>query len=179
MKIAYCTILIFHLFFAICFSQKKETDLAIQIAVKDFLHAGKLIKEDSVFDISITNTSDDVLGVSIFGSTNKLLPTSKNIVGTSYKGFPTNYIEEGNKLFYWYDSTKNITADLIAELSRYKLIDSLNVNGFVGIPDALRDDSKKAAHYYFCKCNLQVYKKVYTNHAMGWYDPPKVSCFSK
>lgn len=179
MKIAYCAILIFHLFFTCCFSQEKKTDVAIQIAVKDFLHYRKLIKQDNVFSIRITNVNDNILGVSITGTTNKLLPTPETKIGTSKKGFPTMYIIEGNKLFYWYDSTKNITTDLIAELSRYKHIDSINVSGFVGIPSFNRDDRQKGVDYYFCKNNFQVYKKVHTYHAIGWYTPPKISCISK
>jgi hypothetical protein len=153
---------------------------AAQNAIIDFLNSGsKLLKQDTVFSISFKKIGDTVIGVSIFGNTNKLVPTSKNKIGTSERGFPTRYFEHEGKLFYWYDPDHSITTDLIAVLSKYKHVDSLNVNGFVGIPLYRIRESKKATDYYFCKCDLRKYKKVRTSIAMGYYKPPELDCSCK
>lgn len=154
---------------------------AIKNAIHDFLHTSKFSKKDSIFSIYFENVNDNVLGVSIGAEENKLLPSSDNKIGTNHPYFPTRYIEQEGKLFYWYDSTHVITNDLVSILSKYNQIDSLNVNGFVGIPEtsSLIDESKKGVHYYFCKNDLLKYKKVVTNKALGYYEPPKLECGSK
>ena len=116
--------------------------------------------------------------VSITGTKNKLLPGESNKIGTNIPYFPTRFLIYHEKLFYWYDSTNVITLELISVLSQYGHIDSLNVNGFVGIPETSSeiDERKKAAHYYFCKKNLRKYKRVVTNIALNYYKPPKLKC---
>jgi len=153
---------------------------AVHNAIIDFLNSeSTLLKQNNVFSIDIENIGDTVIGISVFGDVNKLVPTSKNKIGTSQPGFPTKYIEQSGKLFYWYDSRSQITSELINVLSQYKHIDSLNVNGFVGIPSHTLDESKKSTDYYFCKCDLRKYKKVHTSIAMGYYKPPELECGCK
>jgi hypothetical protein len=153
---------------------------AVHNAIIDFLNSGGTsLKRDNVFSVGIEDIGDTIIGVSIFGDVNKLVPTSKNKIGTSQPGFPTRYFEREGKLFYWYDPDHPITTDLIAILSMYKHIDSLNVNGFVGIPSQTIDESKKATDYFFCKCDLQKYKRIRTSIAMGYYKPPELECSCK
>jgi hypothetical protein len=160
---------------------KGDQNDAVQNAIYDFLHSEKISKKDSVFYVHIKNINDEVLGIGILGSVNRLLPGPDNKIGTNYANFPTKYIVQDGKLFYWYDSAYVITEDLITVLVKYDHIDTLNMKGFVGIPEtsALIDDSKKGIDYYFCKCNLLHYKKVRTKTAMGWYDIPKLNCRQK
>ena len=150
---------------------------AVKNAIINFLNSGNtLLRQDNVFSVEIKNIGDTVIGVSIFGDVNKLVPTSKNRIGTSQPGFPTMYFEREGKLFYWYDPNHSITTDLIVVLSQYKHIDSLNVYSFLGIPVHMLDESKKASDYYFCKCNLLKYKRVCSSIAMGYYKPPELKC---
>ena len=66
---------------------------------------------------------------------------------------------------------------MIAKLSKYRIIDSMNVNGFVGIPETTYvDDSKKGIDYFICKNNFLKYKKVTTNNAFDYSDIPNVNC---
>jgi hypothetical protein len=157
-----------------------ENDAA-RNAITDFLHTGgKLVTNDTVFSVHINNVGDKIV-VRLRGASDfKVAPNSKNKIGTSYAFFPTMYLEHDHKLFYWYDSTHTITKDLIGVLSKYKHIDSLNVNGFVGIPDSSpgNDGYKKPVYYYFCKCNLRKYKKIVTG-ALGHYNSPELGCDCK
>ncbi|UGU18157.1 hypothetical protein LS482_09780 [Sinomicrobium kalidii] len=151
---------------------------AVQNAIIDFLYTSRLSKSDSVFSIYVENIDDNVLGVKVGGEFNKLLPGPENRIGTKSSDFPSRYIEKEGKLFYWVDSTHILTKDMVSILSKYNHIDSLNVNGFIGIPEtsSLIDDSKKVVHYFFCKSNISMYKKVTTNIGMGYYEPPKLDC---
>jgi hypothetical protein len=184
MKSLYLMLIFFVFLLGSCISWKKmivakgNQNDAVKNAIYDFLHSGNFSKKDSVFSIRLINLNDDALGVSIGANDNKLLPGPDDKINTSHRGFPTKYFEQEDKLFYWYDSTSFITQDLIYILSKYHRIDSLNVNGFIGIPitSGHIDDSKKGTDYYFCKNNLQRYKKVRTRTAMGYYDPPKLNC---
>ena len=92
--------------------------------------------------------------------------------------FPITYIENNDKLFYWYSPQHHISYELISVLSKYNLIDSLNVDGFVGISEtsSIIDDFKNGIDYYFCNNNFLKYRKVSTLIAFGWYDPPKLNC---
>jgi hypothetical protein len=77
-----------------------------------------------------------------------------NVIGSSYSNFPTDYYIVNSKLFFWYDSTKYVSEKLINALADYHQIDSMNVNGIIGLPEQLIDDSKKGIDYYFCRNNI-------------------------
>lgn len=155
---------------------KDTFEQAILIAIHDFLKSSSLRKKDDVFSVRTNNLWEDIIGVSVFGRENKLFPAPINKIGSSSSNFPTRYIEEKNKLFYWYDSTYTVTLDLISILAKYDHIDSMNVNEMVATPEIRIDDAKKGMDYYFCKNNLTKYKKVKTSVAMGWYEPPTLKC---
>lgn len=151
---------------------------AIHNAIIDFLHNKKLTKDDSVYHILIKDFNKDVLGISIVADMNKLLPNPENKIGSNHIGFPTMFIERENKLFYWYDSTHFVTQELISTLSNYHRIDSININGFVGIPENSYtiNESKKGMDYYFCKNNLVIYKRSLSKIGIGFYPPPNLKC---
>lgn len=177
-----CLLTLLLIFFGSCSSWKNalvtegKTDDAVKNAVIDFLNSDRLSKKDTVFSIEVKEIDKNVLGISILGYPDRLLPSSRNRIGTNFPNFPTRYIEKNGKLFYWYDSQKTIDVDLISVLNKYHRIDSLNVNGLVGIPARLTGDSKKAAHYYFCISNLRNYKKIHTSIGLDSYPPPNLNC---
>lgn len=90
---------------------KGDLNQTIENSITDFLLSSSQSKKDSLFSIYIEDGSDyndyeindGVFVFSISASTNKLLPTIENKVGTNHPYFPTRYIEKNNKLFYWYD----------------------------------------------------------------------------
>ncbi len=147
---------------------------AIKNAIYDFSHSGVKNKEDSVFYVYAKNINPEVLGINIIGTYDKVLVSTEDGITFSYDGFPTGYFEYESKLFYWHDSTRTITKDLISVFTKYNLIDTMIVNAY--IPESTIDHSKKGIDYYFCKDNLIRYKKVKTNKALGYYDPPKLNC---
>jgi len=148
---------------------------AVQNAVHDFLNTSIHSKEGNVFSVDVESVNNDIIRITILNDQDKLVPTPENRKGTNKPYFPTNYIEQEEKLFYWYDSTAVISDELIWILSRYNHIDSINVNEIVEIRGVF-DDSKKAVEYYFCKNNLLKYKKNVTRIGRGNYEPPKIKC---
>lgn len=157
-------------------TDKEDISSYLKIAINDFVETEKISKIDSVFHVDFTTIDENVIGVSIFGTLNKLVPTPENSIGSSNPGFPTKYCIINSKLFYWYDSTSIVNLDLVNVLSEYHQIDSVNVNGIIEIPEQRIDDSKKGVDYYFCRCNAHKYKKVTTNRDLGYYKPPRLKC---
>lgn len=147
---------------------------AIKNAIIDFLHKGKFDKKDTVFSIYLKDIKDNIWGISISEEPNKIAVITENKIDYSYKAFPTNYMEQGGKLFYWKDSTQVISTELIDKLYKMSRVDTAIIGQF--FPRRERDDSKKAMHYYFCKNNLLIYKRVYTQIGMGWYEVPELNC---
>lgn len=159
-----------------------DNNNAIEIAVNDFLDNCNIRKTDSVFSVNIYIDNEEMLGLSISGThENKIYLDIKDKIGESSLKFPSHYIERNNKLFYWSlnDSVHIITKEIVDVLSRYNKIDSTFVNDSKAYPEFVIDESIKGAHYYFCKNNLSIYKRVVTKTAMGWYNLPKLNCNTK
>ena len=148
---------------------------AVHNAITDFLHTEKLSKQNSVFSVSIDTVNNEMLGISILGYEEKLILHPDYKIGARDPSFPTKYVEKENKLFYWYDPASSITNDLMSVLLKYNKIDSSYVEGNYELSLSF-DDSKRGVDYYFCKNNLLKYKKVVSNIAMGYYDPPILMC---
>ena len=170
---------------------------AIENAVLDFSNTSKLYELDSVFSVSVheplyrmvleeTNHEgskwvegepyDGIVAVSILASYNKLLLTDSSKIGSKGVGIPTRYIEKNGKLFYWRDDDYPLTQEVLAVLREYNLLVNNDLDGVVELYDFKINDDQKGVHYYFCKNNLTKYKKVTTNKAMGYYDPPNLNC---
>jgi hypothetical protein len=147
---------------------------AIITAIDNFLQAKKYTKSDTVFIVSIRNVDDNLLGIGISAQRNRIAVFTENEIDYSYRNFPTNYLERDKKLFYWKDSTRSMSTELINKLRSMNLVDTAIANKY--FPERIVDESQKAMHFYFCKSNLKKFKKVYTRTAMGWYEPPKNVC---
>jgi hypothetical protein len=123
--------------------------------------------------------NDNILGISIGGDYDKLRPGPNDKIGDK-TSLPSRYTEKEGKLFYWDDSTKVLTKEVVNVLSKYNVMDSVNIEGVVELP---RFDSanhyKKGVHYYICKNDLTKYKKVTTSIGMGYYDAPSLNCNSQ
>jgi len=100
--------------------------------------------------------------------------TEETTVGSKGK-LPSRYIEKNGKLFYWWDKDYPLTEDMLAVLWKYDLLFD-NTNEFLTFPQFSTNDKQKGAHYYFCKNDLSIFKKVVTNRAIGFYDPPEIKC---
>lgn len=148
---------------------------AINNAINDFYHS-KEASKGKIYDVSYKYLENNVIGISILDCTDGKVSISKEIkIGSTSNYFPTRYIEMGNSLFYWHDSTMLITENIINKLLEYNHIDSTyyyNVENYT----FYSDDKTKATHYYFCSKNLAKYIKRKSNIALGYGILPKVKC---
>ncbi len=98
--------------------------------------------------------------------------------------FPNKYIEMDNKLFYWKDNYTPLNKNVIEVLDSYNILDSTDIKLQLGmLPDDFEDtrvvttgSKLKGVDYYFCKKQPNKFKKVLTNIAYGYYEPPKIKC---
>jgi len=177
-------LLIFLLFFTGCSiyrngekAIKGDNNDAVIIAINDFVDQCKESKKSNLFSIYLIDIDEEIVGIIFAKSDYPYLPTSATKIGTNDdKSFPTRYIRKEGKIFFWHDPQSFITQEIVDLLNEHNLIDSINVNGFVGIPESIIDETEKGIHYYFCKKNLLNYKRIIAKNAMGWYDPPKLKC---
>jgi hypothetical protein len=152
-------------------------DEAINFAISDFSKIKKLYKHDSTFWISLYRVpkNDNIVVVEIVGnSIGKLLLTRDVKVGTKGR-FPSRYLVKNGKLFFWEDKDVPLTSEALAVFKQYDLLQH-DDNGRRKTASFTIDESKKGAHYYFCKNNFSVYKRVITNIGVGYYTAPLIKC---
>lgn len=157
-------------------SSGNQVDDAIRIALNDFPSNHRLYNRDSVFMVAVyfIENNNDYLVVKI-GKFNGKLLMSKDVKVGSFGKLPTKSFFRDGKLFFWWDDNSPLTDAMLASLKKYNLLQDDN-NGFRKLPDYIIDDAQKSAHYYFCKTNINSYKKVVTNIGVGYYDPPNLRC---
>ena len=151
---------------------------AIMNAITDFIHTCNLRNKDTIFVINKWIDNDTFLVIGISGTDeNKLYPQKKQdtIGGYPYR-LPSRYVVIDGKLFYWEDKSIKVSKEIVNVLSEFNAIDSLNYDSLVIFNPYVIIESKKAAHYHFCKNNIKEYKKNISKYAVEWYDPPKLKC---
>lgn len=183
---------------ALCYSvasqpisdKNANCNTAFEIAITDFLKCG-LCKKYNVFYVSVSDRNGyerykintDILTINIFPTEtkNRTMPfyyiTQADSVGS--KRLPTKHIIKNGKLFYWHDSEYGLTEEMIKVLIDYNVADSLEtseIDHILGQEWQGIDEKTKGADYYFCKNNLNNYKRVITNIGIGEYKPPKLKC---
>lgn len=171
-------------------------NVATSIAINDFSKNCNLFKKDSVFCVVYNDsvyTKATLIhidsGQSVDGRTHqwkkgKLIEgmVSVEISCSYYRHYfsektrnqlPTDYLIKDGKLFYWWNKNNTVTEDIIDVLWKYDVLQTDSL-----IPEISNDDSQKGADYYFCRNDLSKYKRVVTNIAIGYYNPPRLRCFS-
>jgi hypothetical protein len=148
----------------------------IQAAITNFSKGGRLFKQDSVFSVWVSKLAknEDLLVVRIGKSSTKILVTADTKVGSKGRA-PSRYFEKDGKLFFWWDNNFALTQEALTIFAKYNLLED-DQGGILKVPSAFFDDSQKGAHYYYCKNNPKRFKKVITNIAAGYYDPPRIKC---
>ena len=158
----------------------------IENAVLDFINTNKLSEKYSVFEVKIYNPLfKKVLNKK--AENNYVWENEKpyqnlialNIFGTERKNhflinddkIPSNYIEINNKLFIWNEKDNLPDEKTIQVLKKYGIISKESIDTLKII-----DDKKKGTDYFFCKNNLNKFRKVNTNIAIGYYELPKINC---
>lgn len=130
---------------------------------------------------------DNLIAVGILGYSNfKYYLTPSIKVGNKTKAIPTCFIEKDGKLFLWYDDDYLITEELLTVFHKYNLFEDIlpllkELNRPIEDADKFLlvnpiDELKKGAEYFFCKDNLNNYKRIINNKALGYYDIPTIKC---
>lgn len=161
-------ILIFGVIFIVqnCSSWKQELikdgdyEIAIKNAIVDFCNTLPSNNKDKTFSVSYKEYKSGIIGVSIFGDSNKIYFVN----GSFQSRVKDRFTEYDNNLFYWYDEKKGQDPNIISKLSEYKVIEK--VDSLTEDMGYTIDDAKKATHYYFCRNNLLIYKKEKSSIAM-------------
>jgi len=157
-------------------TDKGDLNTAVHNAINDFLNSVKKEKSDKIFYISAKSVNQDLFGVSFEATNDKVVVITEDRVNFSYRALPAGYVDRDGRLFYWYDSTKQITAneEMISTLKKYNILDTLIVGAV--IPESTIAHGKKGTDYFFCKKNLLKYKKIRTSKALGFYPLPQINC---
>lgn len=98
--------------------------------------------------------------------------------------FPNNFEVKEERLFLWKDSTKPLRKDVLEVVDKFGVLDSVDVKRELGMLPIDFEDTRvvtidhslKSVHYYICKNDIAKYKKVVTNKAIGFYEPPNLRC---
>jgi len=170
-------------------------DQVRQTAIQNFAKT-KLFKKDSVFLISMDDTLHQmtlkkineheadwvrgniypgIIAVTISAYQNKFFLDTTIDVSAQTRYIPSRCIELNSKLLFWYDKYYTLTNTAIKILDKYHLLRRGGPNDAEDMHFVI-DDGLKACDYYFCRSNLNVYKRVITNKAIGYYEPPNVKC---
>ena len=149
---------------------------AINNSIVDFTHTSNLSKTDSVFTISVIDINEETIIIGISVPSEVVYPTNKNKVGTFDNKFPTKYIINNSKLFFWNDSTQIITQEIFDILKQYNYIDFSRSELSYILVGGVHNDGVKGVVYYICKNNLKNYKKIGSNALRKHYKPPKLQC---
>lgn len=196
-------ILIFSFFlFASCVGYKKQltkkiidVEQARMIAIIDFANTYQTQeyylekrggKPFDIFRIDDEIKSGDIVVILITPAINGILPISlSNLIGkVPENNFPNRYKIIEDKLFVWKDSLTPLNKEILDVLNTYNILDSTDIKRELGLlPDdfedtrmVITDRRLKGVDYYICKNNVDKYKKVLTNIAYGYYEPPNLNC---
>ncbi len=150
-------------------------DGAINNAILDFTSTSNLLKLDSIFSITVEKINNEIICVSILGVNHKLLMNSKVKVGINTH-LPSRYKEIKGRLFYWQDNRYPFSDSAFSIFKRYNIL-VIDKDDSVKFIDYPVNDSKKGVHYFFCKNNLGMYKKVTTSVGRSTAVLPNLKCF--
>jgi len=152
--------------------------LVFQVTPLDTLHKNILrVLDDGTSEWVSGEAYEGIIAVGISANDNKFLVSSKDSIG-SKTGLPSRFIERDGKLFFWFDREFSMTQETLSILKKYNLLVD-DEDGKIFELDYITDDAQKGVTFYFCRNDLTKYKKVITNRAMGFYEPPKLNCGSK
>jgi hypothetical protein len=151
--------------------KKGNINEAIMNSIKDFKYNHKsLIKSENVYYIG-NKSYNDYYRITISNTESKHL-YNPNIKPNENK-FPSNFYEENNILFIWYDENKEIDEKTIQTYLRYGLLVD-NQNETIVFLDDIIDDSLKGVIYYICKDDLSNFKKIKSNQLKDSH--PRLNC---
>ena len=134
-----------------------DQEKAIFLAVSDFKKNRRLYSKNDVFEIS-KDISDSIIVVIIKVADWGLVPSKYDKAGMYSRIFPSQFIEIENKLFYWKDSTKAISQDLLDLLDKHKRIDSTCMDQPY-VMHSLNNDGEQGYVYFIDKKRNSIVSK--------------------
>jgi len=181
-------------------------EIAIHNAILDFSNSRRLHGNDSIFRVEFNDSVfhraflvpvdettsawtrgdfvDGIVHVGILahrvgrydedGCLNRYFYTAETRVGSRGK-LPSRHIIKDGKLFYWWDNDYPLTEEMLAVLWKYDLI-CVDTVGHFGFLNWTLDSRQKGMNYYFCRNDLSRFRRVVTNRAHGFYEPPRLRC---
>ncbi len=165
-------------------------DTAIEIAIEDYLKCrlskhfcAFIVWVDEISEYAPYKINDELIVIDISPAFHRthITPLVDTIGSVR---LPTRHIIKNGKLFYWYDPNYGLTEKMVNVLFQFNVADSIDLLApSITLDDYTDnyihhqvDEKTKISTYYFCKNNLNKYKRVITNIATGWYKPPKIKC---
>lgn len=165
--------------FTLCNCAKREmifddvvnVEKIVSIAIYDFLAQNDVSIGNKTYSVKIDTTFERLIGVSILPSDAVI-----SIVGDSSSIYlPNRYLVVDNKLFYWRNSEDKISDDMIYQLKKFEIVRFIKDVQLSHYSDVSELESK-SVHYYFCKRNLNTFRKKISEIALGYYKPPYLFC---
>ena len=156
---------------------KKNRDSALEIALNDFLECD-LSKTHNIFFVGFDDEvtlNDDVSAILVIPSYFTYHITLNDTIGSNE--LPTRFLLKNDKLFYWYDPNYGLTEDLVDAFYSFNIIDTIDVGFNCNFRE--KYENPKFAVYFFCKDDLNNYKRVIKNNypkRSRWYRNPKIKC---
>lgn len=165
-------------------------DATVEIAIENYLNC-RFSKNYNVFflmtdfysEYAPYKINDDMTVINIGPATFMVHITPRvDTIGSTR--IPTRHIIKDGKLFYWHDPNYGLTEEMVKVLFQFNVADSIDLlNPSITLDDYTDNyihhqvnKKTKGVDYYFCKNDLTNYKRVITNIATGWYEPPKLKC---
>jgi hypothetical protein len=118
----------------------------------------------------------EIIAVNIVSTPFKFLFDTTARMDMQNRVIPTRVIEKDGRLFIWNDDHYTLTDSTLKILNKFHLVERGTKRDLDRFLIFGTDDSKRGATYYFCRSNLSVYKRVITNVAIGYYNPPHITC---
>jgi hypothetical protein len=124
----------------------------------------------------VEKTFTQLVAVNIIGDRFKYLLDTTAMRDNQNRLIPSGVFEIDGRLFLWRDKHRLITDSTLKILNKFHLVQrgtSGDIDKFLSFGT---DDSKQAAAYFFCRNDFSKYKKIISSKAIGFYDPPNISC---
>lgn len=183
-----------------CNTYKKEMlvkggeSQAIENCIIDYYHTNKkYIKEyDNFYIRFIDDEKSNYYHINVLPQRNKISIRMRHVIDSivTDEFFPTNYKLYNKKLFMWYDKDKTLQKDILDELDKNKLLDSIWLRYDLGIykddwdnpskypspPTFTIDETIEGVDYIVCKEKIQIFTRVKSNRYISYKVLPKPKC---
>lgn len=153
-------------------SMDKDIQHYIPFFIDKFLETTQS-KKSKIFSVSSKYINEEVAAVSIVPRNVKIPIYDNEISAQSH--IPSKHEVRNGKLFIWNDKNVQPTEDIVKVYGEFGILlypDSLGIIH----QETKIDETIKGVDYYFCRNNIEKYKREVTNIGFGYYPYPKLKC---